>query len=85
MSDGIYVPMSERSLRDLDQLVSITELPEERIIEMAFTNLLACLRQYVNDNFPTEPNFDPAGVSSVSPSNPTAGFGGEASEPLGAI
>jgi hypothetical protein len=52
MDQEIYVPMSRRAERALEQLVSLTELPEERIIEMAFTNLLACLRQYENDNFP---------------------------------
>lgn len=66
MTDGIYVPMSERALRDLDQLVSITGIDEDRIIDMALTNLLACLRQYENDNFPeTTPSVSQPSISGM--------------------
>lgn len=50
MEEGIYVPMSDRTLRKLDQLVSITGLSEEALLSMALTNLLACVRQAENDN-----------------------------------
>jgi hypothetical protein len=57
MEDGIYVPLSERTLRKLDQLerwfaASGEGYSEDRIIGMALDNMLACIRQGENDNFP---------------------------------
>jgi hypothetical protein len=69
MDDGIYVPLSERTLRKLDQLerwfaASGEGYSEDRIIGMALDNMLACIRQGENDN---EPEFDfPETTPSVS-------------------
>jgi hypothetical protein len=57
MTDGIYVPLSERTLRKLDQLerwfaASGEGYSEDRIIGMALDNMLACIRQGENDNDP---------------------------------
>jgi hypothetical protein len=60
ISDEVYVPLSERTLRKLDQLVLIFETAgegysEDRIIRMGLDNLLACMRQadvFANENFP---------------------------------
>jgi hypothetical protein len=57
MTDGIYVPLSERTLRKLDQLerwfaVSGEGYSEDRIIALALDNMLACIRQGENDNEP---------------------------------
>ena len=68
----VPVPMSDRTLRKLDRLVSMTGLSEEAILSMALTNLLACVRQAENDN--TDDNFDlPRGASSA----PVADASGE--------
>jgi hypothetical protein len=57
MDDGIYIPLSDRTLRKLDQLerwfaVSGEGYSEDRIIGMALDNMLACIRQGENDNDP---------------------------------
>ena len=57
MDDGIYVPVSERTLRKLDQLVMTLATAgegytEDRIIGMGLDNLLASMRQFDNENFP---------------------------------
>jgi hypothetical protein len=64
MTDGIYVPLSERTLRKLDQLerwfaVSGEGYSEDRIIALALDNMLACIRQGENDNEPDiQPDID---------------------------
>jgi hypothetical protein len=55
MDDGIYVPLSERTLRKLDQLEQIMAAAgdgytEDRIVSMGLDNLLASLREFDNDN-----------------------------------
>jgi hypothetical protein len=82
MDDGIYVPLSERTLRKLDQLerwfaASGEGYSEDRIIGMALDNMLACIRQGENDNDP-EFNF-PATLPPVALSTEDAGMG----EPAG--
>lgn len=63
MDDETYVPLSQRTLRKLDQLVLQTGFSEDRIVGMALDNFLACLRQYENDNAPPLP---PGALSSDS-------------------
>jgi hypothetical protein len=63
MDDGIYIPVSDRTLRKLDQLVSIFATSgegysEDRILGMCLDNLLASMRQFENDNFPAPPPTD---------------------------
>jgi hypothetical protein len=87
MDDGIYVPLSERTLRKLDQLerwfaASGEGYSEDRIIGMALDNMLACIRQGENDNFP-DTDFSAALPPDAYPSNERPQQ--EASEPLGAI
>jgi hypothetical protein len=50
--EKIYVPLSERTLRKLDQVVIHTGFEEDRVINMMLDNWLACIRQFENDNFP---------------------------------
>lgn len=71
MASEIYIPMSKRAARDLERLVELTGLSERQIIGMAFTNLLAGLREFDNENFPVE-----------FPLSPVATHSGE-SEPAG--
>jgi hypothetical protein len=83
MDDGIYIPLSDRTLRKLDQLerwfaASGEGYSEDRIIGLALANMLACIRQGENDNEPDITDF-PAGVSSVSLPDAEAGMG----EPAG--
>jgi hypothetical protein len=64
MTDGIYIPLSDRTLRKLDQLerwfaASGEGYDEDRIIGMALDNMLACIRQGENDN---DPDFTPAAL-----------------------
>ena len=77
MDDGIYVPLSDDTLRKLDELVSLTGLTEDGLIGMLLYKFLRELRQYENDNFPV----DPAMLPPVALSRGD----GQASEPLGAI
>jgi hypothetical protein len=50
--DGIYVPLSDDTLRKLDELVSLTGLTEDGLVGMLLYKFLRELRTYENDNFP---------------------------------
>jgi hypothetical protein len=50
--DGIYVPLSDDTLRKLDELVCLTGLTEDALVGMLLYKFLRELRTYENDNFP---------------------------------
>ena len=52
MDDGIYVPLSDDTLRKLDELVSLTGLTEDQLVSMLLYKFLREIRTYENDNFP---------------------------------
>lgn len=52
--DEIYVPMCSVGERRLRQLERHTGLHEKQIIRIALANLLACIRQFENDNDPED-------------------------------
>lgn len=73
MDDGIYIPVSDRTLRKLDKLVLIFATAgegysEDRILSMGLDNLLACMREgdgYANENFPSDA-LPPEALSSLN-------------------
>jgi hypothetical protein len=58
MDDGIYIPVSDGTLRKLDQLVLRTGYDEDTIISAALEIMLRKARQYENDNYPAPPPTD---------------------------
>jgi hypothetical protein len=62
MDDGIYVPLSDETLKKLDELVSLTGLTEDELVGMLLYKFLRELRQYENDNFPDDDHADDCGI-----------------------
>jgi hypothetical protein len=80
--EQVYIPLSDETLRKLDEMVELTGLTEDELVSMLLYKFKRELNRYDNENFPddTFPEAFPP-VASV----PTQCAPEPASEPLGAI